>query len=302
MISIRILLRLIAIFLASFFFTSCIGAQNSPSTTPSAAASTPVPNTKPELESYTPTVAASTPAPTAKPELESYFQGYTGAFVLLDYSQNLYTHYNPGRCAERFLPASTFKIMNSLIGLETGVIPDESFVIKWDGLRYENQTWNKDQTMKSAFQDSVVWYYQELARRVGSEKIQHYVDQAGYGNQDISGPVDSFWLAGNLRISADEQVGLLERLYNETLPFSKRSINIVKEMMVLEKGQNYQLSGKTGSGQIEKEDIGWFVGYIEKENQVYFFAANIGGSTEDVNGQKAKEITLNILRSLELLP
>ena len=162
------------------------------------------------------------PASEVKPELEVFFGGFKGAFVLYDLNSNQYTRYNPERCAEPFIPASTFKIMNSLIGLDTGVIPDENYVIKWDGTQNVIPSWNQDHTLKTAIQNSVVWYYQELARRVGKEKMQYYVDAAHYGNQNISGQIDTFWLEGGLRISADEQVEFLKRLYKGDLPFSQR--------------------------------------------------------------------------------
>ena len=193
--------------------------------------------------------------------------------------------------------------MNSLIGLETGVIPDENYVIKWDGTKYDIPSWNQDHTLKTAIQNSVVWYYQELARRVGKEKMQHYVDAANYGNQDLSGQIDTFWLEGGLRISADEQVGFLKRLYQGQLPFSVRSMNIVKGILVLEKTEAYQLSGKTGSAQRIMPHESWFVGYLETKGNVYFFATNFESSSSDglANGETARQINRNILQDLGLL-
>lgn len=230
------------------------------------------------------------------PELEKYFQGFDGAFVLYDLTNDQYSRYNPERCAERILPASTFKIMNSLIALETGVIPDENYVIPWNGTNHEIASWNQDHTLKSAFQNSVVWYYQEIARRIGDEKIQRYIDAVGYGNQDISGNLDSFWLDGALRISADEQVEFLKRLYENDLPFSQHSMEIVKDMMILESSDGYKLSGKTGSGFINSQYVGWFVGYQETNGQVLIFATNITSLSSEVNGKKAMEISKNILQ------
>jgi len=192
--------------------------------------------------------------------------------------------------------------MNSLIGLETGVIPDENYVIKWDGTQYPIPAWNQDHTLKTAIQNSVVWYYQELARRVGKEKMQRDVDAADYGNKDISGKIDSFWLDGGLRISADEQVEFLKRLYANQLPFSQRSMKIVKEIIMLEKTEDYQLSGKTGSVQRVGTKEGWFIGYVEEKGNVYFFATNIENQKLDASGVKAQEISQNILQSLGLLP
>jgi len=247
---------------------------------------------------------AATPAAEVKPEWQAYFQGNTGAFVLYNLTQNRYARYDPARCATRFLPASTFKILNSLIGLETGVIPDENYVIKWDGTHYDIAAWNQDHTLKTAIRDSAVWYYQELARRVGSEKMQHYVDAAGYGNRDISGPLDAFWLEGGLRISADEQVEFLKRLYRGELPFSQRSMDIVKEILVLEQSGDYRFSGKTGSVQRVTPHVGWFVGYLEAKGDVYIFALNDESANPDgfATGEQAKKFAWSLLQSEGLVP
>jgi beta-lactamase class D len=274
-------LRLFIMVIVSFMLlTGCIGNPGVPLPSPTAVA-----------------------IPEDKPELEMYFQGFTGAFVLYDLNNDRYIRYNPGRCSERFLPASTFKILNSLIGLETGVIPDENYTIAWDGTQYENAAWNQDHTLQTAIQDSVVWYYQELAQRVGTEKMQYYVDAVGYGNQDITGKIDSFWLDGALRISADEQVEFLKRLYRDDLPFSERSMKIVREILVLESSDTYRLSGKTGSvWRIGAAYVGWFVGYVEESDNVYFFATNIESASPDANGSKATGITRDVLQSLEVIP
>jgi beta-lactamase class D len=240
---------------------------------------------------------------TTSPARESSFRGLDGAFVLYDRNAGTYLRHNPERCAERLLPASTFKILNALIGLESGVIPDEHYVIPWDGTQYEVASWNQDHTLKTAMQNSVVWYYQELARRVGREQMQHYIDAVGYGDRDISGGIDTFWLDGSLQISADEQVELLKSLYEGNLPFSARSMQIVREILVLEDTGDYRLSGKTGTGIPDTSYVGWFVGYLEENGNVYFFATNLESSLNpEAKGATAREITLEILQSLELLP
>jgi beta-lactamase class D len=192
--------------------------------------------------------------------------------------------------------------MNSLIALETGVIPDENYVIEWDGTQHEIASWNQDHTLKTAIQNSVVWYYQELARRVGRQKMQQYIDAVGYGNQDIRGPIDVFWLDGSLKISADEQVEFLKRLYQEDLPFSERSLKIVKGILALEKTDTDVLNGKTGSGQVDGVYTGWFVGYVEKEGNAYFFATNLQAAHPNAKGTEAKNIALSILQEFELRP
>lgn len=248
-------------------------------------------------------VSACSPAATqspgskaVKPEFEKYFQEFDGAFVLYDLNNNRYTRYNPERCAGRSLPASTYKIMNALIALETGVVKDQNYVIAWDGTQYPNPVWNQDHTLKSAFRDSVVWYYQEVARQIGRERMQHYLDAVGYGNQVIGEKLDFFWLDGYLQISADEQVEFLKRLYQGDLPFSKRTMDIVKDILLLESDSVYQLRGKTGSGQIGDLYVGWFVGYQEADGNVYVFAANITSARDEAKGSKAKEIVLGILQ------
>jgi beta-lactamase class D len=235
----------------------------------------------------------------AEPELDQYFQGFDGAFVLYNLENDRYIRYNPEQCDERLLPASTFKIMNALVELETGVVMDEEYVIPWDGTKYEIESWNQDHTLKSAFQNSVVWYYREVAQRIGNERMQQYIDSVGYGNQDIGGD-DPFWLNGALRISANEQVEFLKSLYFGDLPFSQRSMQIVRDMMLIENGSNNRLRGKTGSGFLESRYIGWFVGYQEVDGHPFFFATNIVSPNPDATGKKAKEISINVLQ--EIIP
>ncbi|MBU0489544.1 MAG: class D beta-lactamase [Bacteroidetes bacterium] len=196
----------------------------------------------------------------------------SGSFVFYDQNNDKYTFYNQSQYTEEFIPASTFKICNSLIGLETGVISDENFVIPWDSVERQLPVWNKDHDLKTAFRNSTVWYYQELARRVGAEKMKLWLDSVGYGNADISGGIDQFWLIGGLRITPEQQIGFLRRLHDNQLPFSQRNIDIVKKIMIIEETPDYILRGKTGWGSKTNTDTGWFVGYIEKGDNVYYFA------------------------------
>ena len=271
---------IIGLMLLSSLLVGCAEPQTKPVSTPTPAK--PMPAT-----------ATVNPVSEVKPELEKYFQGFMGAFVLYDLNANRYIRYNLERCAARFIPASTFKIMNSLIGLETGVIPDQDYVVKWDGTKYDIPSWNQDHTLKTAIQNSVVWYYQELARRVGNDKMQSYVSATNYGNKNISGNIDTFWLEGGLRISANEQVDFLKRLYQGDLPFSPRSMSIVKDILVLEKTESYKLSGKTGSGQRITPHVGWFVGYVETKGNVYFFASNYASPSPNglADGDSARNMS-----------
>jgi len=224
-----------------------------------------------------------------QPDLASYFKPYpSGAFVLYDLKRDAYVRYNEARCRERFSPYSTFKIPNSLIGLDAGVITDAEFRIKWDEKKYPAfnrdtlpfSAWWQDQTLRTAFKRSVVWYYRELALKVGEKRMKEYVDKLDYGNEDASGPLNGFWLNSSLKISADEQVEFLKRLHKEELPVAKRSIKILKEIMTLEETPDYRLSGKTGGGPLgENRFLGWFVGYLETKENTYLFATEIEGPT-----------------------
>ena len=235
-------------------------------------------------------------------DFSKYFEGYSGAFVLYDVANKYYIRHNEEQCKKRLSPCSTFKIPNSLIALETGVAPDENFLLKWDGTKQWMDSWNKDHTLRTAIANSVVWYYRELARRIGEEKMEDYIQKINYGNMDLSGGLDKFWLMSSIEISANEQVEFLYKLYKNDLPFSEGTFNIVKDIMTLEKTDTFVLRGKTGSGSKKEDNYsqGWFVGYVEHSNNAYIFATNII-APENANGIKAKEITYNILKSLKLM-
>ena len=230
-------------------------------------------------------------------DLSTYFSGYDGCFVLYNPEKNTYMIHNKEKSMKRLSPNSTFKIYNSLIGLESGVLKDENTMFKWDGTKHDIESWNRDHTLASAFSNSVVWYYKMLASQVGEKTMQEYVDKIGYGNKDISGGIDKFWLQSSIKISPIEQVELLKEMYDYELTFVKENIDIVKNIMVLSRENGTVFRGKTGSGVKDSKYInGWFVGYVEKEGNVYFFATNIEAA-QDADGKHAKNITINILRT-----
>ncbi|HVG20420.1 MAG TPA: penicillin-binding transpeptidase domain-containing protein [Blastocatellia bacterium] len=251
-------------------------------------------------------------AATSAQDLSPFFQDAKGAIVVYDLKNDRYVRHNDARCRERFSPKSTFKIPNSLIGLETGVIRDADYVIAWDRKKYPPQDnwnaepfihWAQDHTLRSAIKYSVVWYYRELALRVGPRRMKKFLSAFGYGNRRISGPVDEFWLDNSLKISADEQVEFLKAFYAGRLPVSKRSTEIVKDILLLEQTPAYRLSGKTGGGSIaEGKFIGWFVGYVEAGGNVYFFATNIEGPSYMAIRDRRIEITRRVLAGLGYLP
>ena len=232
--------------------------------------------------------------------LEKYFaaRGVEGSFTMLNNSNGKITVYNMAVDTTRVLPASTFKIVNSLIGLETGVITDENMTIPWDGTKRRVAEWNKTMDMKEAFKVSNVAYYQEVARRIGKDTMQQWIDTLNYGNKNIGEHVDSFWLNNSLKISPDEQLGLMKKLYFDQLPFRKSVQQTVRNIMLQEDNTTYKLSYKTGWGFDEQNNaIGWLTGWIEENNHVYFFVTLLKSKNKDFDMKPARiGITKDILK------
>lgn len=235
-----------------------------------------------------------------------YFQAANvqGCFLLYDVQTDTYFSYNRKRVNSGFLPASTYKIFNSLVALETGVVRNENEVLRWDGVKRAVASWNQDQSMREAIKNSTVWFYQEMARRIGQDRMQHYVDQVDYGNRNIGGGIDRFWLDGALRITAKEQLDFLVKLHRNQLPFSPKTISTVKDILINEKTEIYVLRAKTGwAGLGDKfvPQIGWWVGYVERHDKAYFFAMNMD-MKKDEDAAARMTITKNILREMKILP
>lgn len=247
--------------------------------------------------------AASAGAGDAARDLGEHFPGFRSALVVRDVAGGSTVRHGAELSRERTSPCSTFKIPNSLVGLETGVIPDASFVLPWDGVRRPVPEWNHDHDLRSAIKYSVVWYYQELARRVGAERMQKWVSALRYGNEDTSGGLDRFWLGSSLRISPDEQVEFLARLHAGDLPVSARSMAIVKDLLVQEPpGPGIVYRGKTGSctDPGAKDPHGWWVGSVEKEGRLVLYAALIEGP--GASGMVCRPMAEKALAALGILP
>ncbi|MBX3520652.1 MAG: class D beta-lactamase [Xanthobacteraceae bacterium] len=207
--------------------------------------------------------------------------GTDGTFVMLEQKKGRFTVVNGARHTKAYLPASTFKIANALIALETGVVKDADHpVFKWDGVKRDIEAWNKDHTLRTAFKASAVWVFQEIARQITDTRMRVYVSQFGYGNRDIGGNEDSFWLDGKLRISALQEVEFLERVYIGKLPVNPKNTEILKDIMFMEKIGNATLRGKTGWIPSGDNKIGWFVGWVERGDEVYIFALNLDPNEE----------------------
>jgi len=216
-----------------------------------------------------------------------------GTFILNKFRSDTLRIYNTRRANEHYLPASTFKILNSLISLETGVIKNEKEIIEWDGTKRFSDNWNKNQNLKTAMKYSCVWFYQELARRVGSAKMQYYLDTVNYGNSKMGAAIDNFWLEGELKISAVEQIVFLYQFLSRKLPFSNRNFDIVKKILQIDSTNIYQLYAKTGWTARTNEQIGWYVGFVENKLGIWIFAMNI-----DINEMKDSENREGITRKI----
>lgn len=240
------------------------------------------------------------------PEFKTYFDEYQveGSFLLYSFHDKKTIVYNEKRCAQGFLPASTFKILNTLIGLETGIIPDNNFVIPWDSVPRQIPVWNRDHNLSSAFQNSVVPWYQELARRIGFETMDRQVKVADFGNMDVQQDnIDLFWLSGKSRITSFEQLDFQKRFIQEKLPFSEQDIDLVKNIMILDQTPEYILSGKTGWAVMKNKNIGWLVGYLEKEGKIYAYVINVESADEDSTlfRKSRLEIVRKIFKHLSLV-
>jgi beta-lactamase class D len=221
--------------------------------------------------------------------LADVFAGVDAAFVVRDEQSGSVTRHNPARAATPFPPMSTFKIPNMLIGLETGVLTGPDHEMAWDPARvpgWENwdagfkETWAKDQTLRSAFAVSAVWYFQEVARQIGPQRMQTFLDRFDYGNRDISGGIDHFWLESSLLISADQQVDFLRRFRHGELGLAPATTATAADIMIRERGDGWVWSAKTGSGvRAPGIWIVWLVGYVERDGNVWFFAMNLDGKT-----------------------
>jgi beta-lactamase class D len=204
--------------------------------------------------------------------------GTAGTFVGYKVDDYLVIASDKDRSAEAKLPASTFKIPNSLIALETGVVQDpDKDVFKWDGVTRSIDAWNRDHTMRTAIAASAVPVYQEIARRIGQERMQKYVDLLDYGNHDIGGGIDQFWLTGNLRIDPVQQIDFLDRLRRSVLPVSKRSQEVVRDILPVTKAGDSLIRAKSGllGAEIGKPSLGWLVGWAEKGSARTVFALNL---------------------------
>lgn len=232
-----------------------------------------------------------------------------GSITLYDYKKQKWIYSDSTDARLPMQPASTFKIINLLIALETGVIKDENEIVRWPGYTdtvlygYRPDIY-KDMTIEEAFKVSAGWVFIELAKRVGRSRYSYYLDQCNYGNADLSGKGTDFWNFGPFALSPIDQVKFLIRVYEGNVPFSKRNLDILKRVMITETTQQYTLRSKTGWTRIAGNDIGWWVGYVERKDNIYFFATRLTKKRSAQNpgfGDCRKSVTKAVLKQLQVI-
>lgn len=242
------------IFLLSFFMISCGNSKEEPNETLSNNAKIVIPDLQSILDSL---------------NLE-------GAILVYDKQKESYYSNDFQESQINYLPASTFKIPNSIIGLELGILENENTIFKWDSTDRYLPVWEQDLTLRDAFQTSCVPCYQELARKIGVVNMKHYLLKLDFGDMHVSEEsIDNFWLIGTSKISPFEQIDFLERLYDGRLAVSDSTSETIRKILEISSNEVYSLSGKTGLAVNGEKDVGWFVGYVKKENAVYYFATKI---------------------------
>lgn len=233
----------------------------------------------------------------------------SGSTTIYDYKNRKWIYTDSVDANKETLPASTFKILNSLIALETKAVKDENEIVKWDGTERDffgakMDVWNKDTDLKTAYRNSTIWFYVEMAKRVGRNKYKKYLKECGYGNLNFSEKGTDFWNLGEHGITPKNQIEFLVKLYENNLPFSKPVLNKVKEIMISEQTKDFTFRDKTGWTKQQGIDIGWWVGYVQTDDNVFFFATRITKNTNLGNpsfGKARKEITKEILKNINAI-
>lgn len=226
--------------------------------------------------------------------------------VILDGDRWQVTRFRPERASVRVRPASTFKIPHTLIALETGVVHGPDFQLAWDSVRdprsgFFPDSWARDQTLRSAFRNSVYWYYQELARRIGRQRMTAWLRRFDYGNASTAGGLDRFWLTGGLGVSPDEQVLFLHRLLTGRLAVSDATLSVLRDVALLHDGAGWRLYGKTGTSAVTStRENGWIVGWLERRDGVVYYAVNMEGEHvwEAWPPGRRVELALEVLREV----
>jgi beta-lactamase class D len=245
-------------------------------------------------------------AQAAEPDFARIFQGRDGCFVLYDLkTETVSSRFNEARCSSRVSPCSTFKVALAVMAFDNGALQDQNTTFKWDGVDRGSAYWNRDTSAADWIKYSVVWFSQRLTPQLGAESVQNYLAKFDYGNRDISGGLTNFWLGRTLKISADEEIRFLKKLWRDQLPASKRAMQLTRQIMSLETSRSgMKLAGKTGSHVTQKNALGWFVGHLEGQGGEYLVAVNYNeDNPQHANsypGMIAEDMCKEILTELKL--
>ena len=233
-------------------------------------------------------------------DVSAIFGSYDGSFVLYDNHLDSWKIYNLEEANKRIPPDSTYKIYDALLGLESGIITPEHSSMAWNGEHFSYSAWENDQDLNSAMQNSVNWYFQTMDSQLGLNKIQEFLNEIEYGNQTTSSNLKLYWSDFSLKISPIEQVELLKKFNTNGFHLHSQNVLSVKNAIKIVGTSDGTFYGKTGTGCIDGQDInGWFIGYIETSDNIYYFATNIQ-SDSNATGNKALEITSAILKKLHI--
>ena len=225
--------------------------------------------------------------------------GVTGSFSLLNNQSGDITVYNMSIDTQRVSPGTSFKVISTLIGLETGAITDEEMLVSPDN-NVNDSSQNLGTDLKKAFSAPEENYFQEIARKIGRDTMQLWIDSLQYGNKKIGADISAFWLDNSLKITPDEQLGLMFQLFFDKLPFSKYAQQIVKHLMLAESNEKYRYHYATGTGVGENQrKTGWVIGWVEENRHVYFFSTYLVAGAQDLDMEKTgKDITRTILSEM----
>lgn len=251
---------------------------------------------------FVPDASADTAALHARPRWARHFraEGVVGTAVARVGESGDVLCYGGAACSRRFVPASTFKIANSLIALETGVVSGPDHVIRWDGVERSIADWNQDLDLRRAVRVSAVPHFQEVARRIGAARMDSWLERLGYGNREMGEVIDQFWLEGPLAISPIEQLDFLARLSRGELPVSERTRSVVLDILELSRQGERVLRGKTGWARPgEPGELGWFVGFLERPEKPTIYVAVLVTESSPRLGQARRAVAERILRELD---
>ncbi|MGC7790240.1 beta-lactam sensor/signal transducer BlaR1 [Staphylococcus epidermidis] len=227
------------------------------------------------------------------------FGSNSGSFVMYSMKKDKYYIYNEKESRKRYSPDSTYKIYLALFGLDRHIISDKNSRMSWNHNHYPFDSWNKDQDLNTAIQNSVNWYFERISNQLSKNYTSDQLKQLNYGNKNL-GSYKAYWLEDSLKISNLEQVIVLKNMIEQNNHFSKNEKKQLSSSLLIRKNENYELYGKTGTGIVNgKYNNGWFVGYVITNHDKYYFSTHL--SDEKASGENAKFINEKILKEMGVL-